>query len=230
MNLEYDRGMEQMERGDASATSPPPPGRPRDTTIDARATAAVVELLASVPYSALTLEGVAAAAGTSKPALRRRWGSLPGVVVHTLISVLGTTPTPDTGCVHCDLITGISTLADAFQGSPITRALPGLVSDLEADPALREVFRRDYFEARRATSRAVLEHAVERGDIQGGLDMELTLDLLAAPLYYRAFFGHQPIDDGLAERTVLSVLNGVASVDWQRHHRARPAAPSTGDA
>ncbi|WP_242664243.1 TetR-like C-terminal domain-containing protein [Plantibacter elymi (nom. nud.)] len=137
---------------------------------------------------------------------------------------------PDTGCVHCDLITGISTLADAFQGSPITRALPGLVSDLEADPALREVFRRDYFEARRATSRAVLEHAVERGDIQGGLDMELTLDLLAAPLYYRAFFGHQPIDDGLAERTVLSVLNGVASVDWQRHHRARPAASSTGGA
>ncbi|SKC41283.1 transcriptional repressor C-terminal [Plantibacter cousiniae] len=111
----------------------------------------------------------------------------------------------------------------AFQGSPITRALPGLVSDLEADTALREVFRRDYFEARRATSRAVLEHAVERGDIQDGLDMELTLDLLAAPLYYRAFFGHQPIDDGLAERTVLSVLNGVASVDWQRHHRARPA-------
>ena len=214
--------MEQTEREGGHATNPGPPGRPRDTTIDARTTEAVLELLATAPYSALTLEGVAAAAGTSKPALRRRWGSLPGVVVHTLISVLGTTPTPDTGCVHCDLITGISTLADAFQDSPITRALPGLVSDLEADPELREVFRRDYFEARRATSRAVLEHAVERGDIQDDLDMELTLDILAAPLYYRAFFGHQSIDDSLAERTVLSVLNGVASVDWQGHHRALP--------
>lgn len=220
MNLEYDGGMEQIDRAEGSPSSSAAPGRPRDTTIDARVTGAVVELLATVPYSALTLEGVAAAAGTSKPAVRRRWGSLPGVVVHTLISVLGTTPTPDTGCVHCDLIAGISTLSDTFQASPITRALPGLVSDLEADPELREVFRRDYFEARRATSRAVLEHAVERGELQDGLDLELTLDLLAAPIYYRAFFGHQPIDDGLAERTVLSVLNGVATADWQRHHRA----------
>lgn len=187
--------------------------------IDVRATEAVVELLDTLPYSALTLEAVAAAAGTSKPALRRRWKSLPGVVVHTLISLLGTTPTPDTGCVHCDLVKGISNLAEAFEDSPITRALPGLLSDLEADPELRELFRRDYFEARRATSRVVLEHAIERGDIQEGLDMELTLDLLAAPLYYRAFFGHQPIDAGLAERTVLSVLNGVATPDWQRHHR-----------
>lgn len=195
-------------------------GRPRDATIDARVVEAVVELLRIAPYSELTMEGVAAAAGTSKPALRRRWKSLPGVVVHTLISVLGTAPTPNTGCVHCDLVTGISNLGEAFGNSPITRALPGLISDLEADMELRDLFRREYFEARRATTRTVLEHAMERGDIQSGLDMELTLDLLAAPLYFRAFFGHQPIDADMAKRTVLGVLNGVATPEWQLKHRA----------
>lgn len=210
--------MTQAERGRAAGPTRAAQGRPRDSTIDARATEAVVELLSTLPYSALTLEAVATAAGTSKPALRRRWKSLPGVVVHTFISVLGTTPTPDTGCVHCNLVHGITNLAEVFEGSPITRALPGLLSDLEADPGLRADFLRDYFEARRATSRTVLEHAVERGEIQEGLDMELALDLLAAPLYYRAFFGHQPIDAGLAERTVLSVLNGIATPEWRRHH------------
>ena len=206
---------------DDAPPAPSPQGRPRDTAIDARVTRAVVELLSVEPYSALTMERIAVTADTSKPALRRRWKSLPGIVVHTLISLLGTAPTPDTGCVHCDLVTGISNLGEAFGNSPITRALPGLISDLEADPDLQALFRREYFEARRATTRTVLEHAIERHEIQAGIDMELTLDLLAAPLYYRAFFGHQPIDAGLAERTVLSVLNGVATPEWQRKQRDR---------
>jgi hypothetical protein len=53
--------------------------------------------------------------------------------------------------------------------------------------------------------------------------MELTLDLLAAPLYYRAFFTHQPVDDQLAERTVLSVLQGIGTDTWRRHHAASEA-------
>lgn len=203
-----------------SAPRQSPHGRPRDASIDARTTDAVLDLLTRTPYSALTLEAVATAAGTSKPALRRRWKTLPGVVVHTLISVLGTTPTPDTGCVHCDLVVGISNLAESFTTSAVASALPGLVSDLAGDPELKELFLRDYFEARRGTTRTVLEHAVDRGEIDATVDMELTLDLLAAPLYYRAFFTHQPVDDQLAERTVLSVLQGIGTDTWRRHHAA----------
>lgn len=227
MNVGYGEAMPQPEPHAAPRTRSLPHGRPRDATIDARATEAVIGLLETGQYRSLTMENVAAAAGTSKPALRRRWKSLPGIVVHTLISVLGTTPTPDTGCVHCDLVSGISNIADGFGNSPITRALPGLLADLEADPELRELFLREYFEARRATSRTVLEHAIERGDLRAGLDMELTLDLLAAPLYYRAFFGHQPIDAKLAERTVLSVLTGIADPSWrERHHSEQDRPPS----
>lgn len=211
--------MTQSGQDNSLPAGPRTQGRPRDATIDGRVVEAVVELLSIVPYSELTMEGVASAAGTSKPALRRRWKSLPGIVVHTLISVLGTAPTPDTGCVHCDLVAGISNLGEAFGNSPITRALPGLISDLESDLELRDLFRREYFEARRATTRIVLEQAIGRRDIRVGLDMELTLDLLAAPLYFRAFFGHQPIDADMAKRTVLSVLNGVATPEWQLDHR-----------
>jgi AcrR family transcriptional regulator len=193
-------------------------GRPRDSSIDARTTEAVLTLLGRAPYSALTMEGVAVAAGTSKPALRRRWKSLPGIVVHTLIQVLGTEPTPDTGCVFCDLVTGMSNLADTLAQSVVTSALPGLISDLARDPELRELFLHDYFEARRSTTRSVLQHAIDRGEIQQDIDMELTLDLLAAPLYYRGFFGHQPIDSGLAERIVQSVLSGIATAEWAHPH------------
>jgi AcrR family transcriptional regulator len=203
---------------DVHGAEPNGPGRPRDASIDARAIRAVLRLLDRVPYGELTLEAVAAEAGTSKPALRRRWRNLPGVVVHALIATLGTTPTPDTGCVHCDLITGITNLADAFADSALARALPGLVSDLRSDPELAEVFRRDYFEARRKTSRTVIEAAIARGEVAAGIDVELVLDLLAAPLYYRVIFGHQPISRELAERTVMSVLDGIATPLWRKNH------------
>ncbi|MEA9986706.1 TetR-like C-terminal domain-containing protein [Subtercola sp. RTI3] len=186
--------------------------------MDDRATQAVLTLLGRGPYTALTMEAIAVTAGTSKPALRRRWNSLPGVVVHALISVLGTTPTLDTGCVRCDLLAGISNLADGLTSSSVANALPGLVSDFAGDSELKAFFFREYFEPRRNSTRAALERAIARGEIYKTIDMELTPDLLAAPLYYRALFGHQPIDAGLAERIVLSVLGGIASPDGNRLH------------
>ncbi|WP_038463248.1 TetR-like C-terminal domain-containing protein [Arthrobacter sp. PAMC 25486] len=192
-------------------------GRPRDTGIDERATAAVLFLLAKAPYNQLTLEAIAAQAQTSKPALRRRWQSMPGVVIHALIATLGSSPTPDTGCVHCDLTEGISSLARSFADSPLARALPGLMSDVANEPELHETFMNDYFEPRRASTRRVLESAILRGELRQTLDMELALDMLAAPLYHRVFFGHQPITTDVAEATVMAVLRGIATDTWPGH-------------
>jgi AcrR family transcriptional regulator len=192
-------------------SSTPRPGRPRDASIDERAAAAVLRLLDQGSYRELTLDRVAVEAGTSKPALRRRWASLPGVVVHALITVMGTTPTPDTGCLRCDLVAGIGGLAETFVSTPITSALPGLVADLAGDAELRERFTRDYFDARRDTTRAVLARAVDRGELNTAIDVELALDLLAAPLYYRALFAHEPISPRTAETIVDIVLNGLSA-------------------
>ncbi|AIY00930.1 Transcriptional regulator, TetR family [Arthrobacter sp. PAMC 25486] len=174
-------------------------------------------LLAKAPYNQLTLEAIAAQAQTSKPALRRRWQSMPGVVIHALIATLGSSPTPDTGCVHCDLTEGISSLARSFADSPLARALPGLMSDVANEPELHETFMNDYFEPRRASTRRVLESAILRGELRQTLDMELALDMLAAPLYHRVFFGHQPITTDVAEATVMAVLRGIATDTWPGH-------------
>ena len=203
--------MTQAGPGDADRTSSAPArsGRPRDASIDERAATAVLRLLDEGTYRDLTLDRVAAEARTSKPALRRRWGSLPGVVVHTLITVMGTSPTPDTGCLRCDLVTGIGGLAESLASTPVTAALPGLVADLAGDPELRDRFTRDYFDARRSTTRTVLERALGTGELDPSTDVELVLDLLAAPLYYRALFAHEPIAAETAEKIVDTLLTGL---------------------
>ncbi|MFC6880228.1 MULTISPECIES: TetR/AcrR family transcriptional regulator [Actinomadura] len=195
-------------------------GRPRDTRIDDAVRSATLETLRESGYSRLTLEGVAARAGTTKPAIRRRWRTRQHLVVDALATTLGTAPTPDTGCTHCDLIEGIGTLTEAFSGDTvIRRALPGLVADLQEDPQLAASFFERLFHPRRATTAAALRRGVERGDLREDADIDLLLDMLAATTYYRALFGHLPITEDLAEHVVTVVLDGVATSRWRSAHR-----------
>src|ERR1043165_78381 len=88
----------QGTEGAASLTAQRTRGRPRDERIDIAVRNAVLEILNEVGYGRLTLEAVAACAGTSKPTLRRRWRSRQHLVVSALVQTMGSSPTPDTGC------------------------------------------------------------------------------------------------------------------------------------
>lgn len=204
--------------GPPDGVEPRRPGRPRDTRIDQTVPRAVLDILNEAGYSGLTMEGVAARAGTSKPALRRRWPSRRHLVVEALAQAIGTAPTPDTGCTHCDLIAGIGTLTRAFTVTVGRRVLPALVADLADDPELEEEFRKSFFEPRRATTAAALRRGIARGDIRPDSDIDLLLDMLAATTYYRALFGHLPITPDLAEDVVEVVLAGVATDQWRDRH------------
>ncbi|MGA4545833.1 TetR/AcrR family transcriptional regulator [Uniformispora flossi] len=198
-------------------------GRPRDARIDVAVPRAVLEILNEAGYGGLTMEGVAARAGTSKPALRRRWRSRQHLVVDALACAIGTNPTPDTGCTHCDLIAGIGTLSDAFTTTVGRRVLPALVADLADDPELEKEFLDAYFHPRRATTAAALRRGIERGDIRPDADIDLLLDMLASTTYYRVLFGHLPITPELAESVVSVVMAGVATAGWRADHPVEPS-------
>ncbi|GAA2044196.1 TetR/AcrR family transcriptional regulator [Streptomyces carpaticus] len=198
----------------------PRPGRPRDVRIDEAVPTAVLELLNEGGYARLTMEAVASRAGTSKPALRRRWRSRPHLVVDALATVVGTQPTPDTGCTHCDLIAGINTLTQAFTTDLGRRALPALVADLADDPELESAFLDRFFHPRRATTAEALRRGIARGDIRPDADIDLLLDMLAATTYYRVLFHHLPLTPDLAEQVVRTVLSGVATAQWRAAHRS----------
>lgn len=193
-------------------------GRPRDERIDRAVIDATVALLNEVGYAKLTFEAVAARAATSKPALRRRWPSRAHLVVDALAAVVGTAPTPDTGCTRCDLVEGIGTLGDAFPAKIGRTVLPALMADLAEDPVLDRVFLERYFHPRRATTAAALRRGIERGDIDPGADIDLLLDLLGAPVYYRVLFGHLPVNPGTAEQIVDTLLQGIATPTWRHAH------------
>ncbi|NEW41413.1 TetR/AcrR family transcriptional regulator [Nocardia cyriacigeorgica] len=199
--------------------------RTRDVRIDDAILTATVDLLGTVGYQQLTMGAVAAEAGVHRPAVYRRWPSKQHLVVEAVARHLGVTPTPDTGDLRHDLITGMTTLVHALSGTALGRALPALVADLAADPDLAGEFRRRVFDPRRETTAATLRSAMERGEIDPAVDVDFVLDALAAPLYYRALFGHLPLTESLAEHAVDTVLAAVA-----RQYAGRQQSPSADSA
>ncbi|HYD53796.1 MAG TPA: TetR-like C-terminal domain-containing protein, partial [Gemmatimonadaceae bacterium] len=53
---------------------------------------------------------------------------------------------------------------------------------------------------------AVLRRAVARGELRRGVDLELVLDLLNAPLFYRFLLTGQPVDERLVRQVVKAVV------------------------
>jgi DNA-binding IclR family transcriptional regulator len=78
----------------------------------------------------------------------------------------------------------------------------------ERDPALgamhAELTRR-----RREPLVRLLRGAVDRGELVGDLDVELTVDLLAAPFFYRRLVAHAAMPAELPGAVVDHVLAGV---------------------
>lgn len=185
-------------------------GRPRRTEIDAAALDATLTLLGESGYRRLSLEEVARRAGTTKPALYRRWPSRPALVLAALAGRLGGIVVPDTGCTMCDLGESIGVFVAAFRRLPPDVIGP-LLADCAADPELHAAFMTTLFDPPRQAVRQTLAGAVERGDLRRDLDLELAVDLLGSLVHHRVLFGHAALTDGDIESAVETLLGGIAA-------------------
>jgi AcrR family transcriptional regulator len=180
-------------------------GRPRDPSIDREVVTAVLKTLHDRGYRAVTLDGIARKVNRARTSLYRRWPSKRHLVAYAVLSEMGASPAADTGTLRGDLRAAVGTLLRAF-GGPLRQALPGLVADMAHDVELAETFRREVLDARRKSMRAAFARAEARGEARGNLELELLLDMLTGPFYYRVLFGHAPISRRMAFDVVEYVL------------------------
>lgn len=184
-------------------------GRPRDPHIDGAVLDTTVEVLAQVGYAGLTLEAVARRAGTTKPAIYRRWPTRQALVLAALRRRLGGTPrVADSGCVVCDLTGGVGVFLAAFRRMP-PGVLAALLADCKGDH--RDTFMTQLFEPQREAVSRIVDRARDRGDLRADLDRGLVVDLLASFVHYRALFGHAPTDADDVEAAVTTLLRGMAA-------------------
>lgn len=181
-------------------------GRPRNETIDRQVVAAVLQVLRTGGYQAVTIKGIARQVKRARSSIYRRWPSKPHLVGYCIVHTLGgVRPAADTGALREDLRAAVGTLRRAFSG-PLARALPGLVADMAQDRQLAEAVRREVLAPRRKSMREAFERARARGEARAALDIELLLDMLASPFYFRTLFGHARISERMAREVVDYVV------------------------
>jgi AcrR family transcriptional regulator len=194
------RGLDSAEHG---------PGRPRDERIDSEVVSAVLSVLGSRGYEAVTMEGIASRVKRARSSIYRRWPSKRHLVAYAVVSEMGGNPAADTGSLRRDLKAAVSTLLNAFAG-PLGQALAGIVGDMARDPQLADTIRQEVLAARRKSMRDAFARARARNEVRADLDIELVIDMLTAPFYYRRLFGHAPITRRLSQDVVSYVLRVIA--------------------
>lgn len=186
-----------------------PVGRPRDARIDTQVVAAVLSELRNGGYHAITIDCIARKVRRARTSLYRRWPSKRHLVAYAIVGELGESPASDTGTLRADLEAAVRTLRRAFAG-PLGQGLAGLVADMAQDDALADIIRTEVLARRRRSMREAFARARRRGETREGLDLEVLLDMLTGPFYYRTLFRHAPITRRMTRDVVEYVMRIAA--------------------
>ncbi len=173
-------------------------------------TEAVLDELAEQGYARLSMEAVAKRAGVGKSALYRRWPAKHDMVMAVVSEFsLDHAATPDTGSLRGDVRALLDAVFDWLTHPRFARILPDLVAESARNPALREAITATIGAPRRERGVEVLRRAIDRGELAADLDIELALDLLAAPLYWRQSVRGASIEPGYLDALAETLLRAL---------------------
>jgi AcrR family transcriptional regulator len=202
--------MKQAAKNDPPARSP---GRPRSERAHRAILQAANELLESEGFAAVTVETIAERAGVSKATIYRWWPNRAAVVMDGFLSLVSSkVPFPHTGRARADIRIHMRRLAEAFSGK-IGRTVAALIAEGQSDPELAEALRSRWLSVRRAEARKILELGIERGELREDLDLEVAVDVLYGPIYYRMLVGHAPLEEDFANALADHVFAGFSAGD-----------------
>ncbi|SDM68129.1 TetR/AcrR family transcriptional regulator [Actinacidiphila guanduensis] len=187
-------------------------GRPRSQERRAAILAAAGDLMMEGGLKAATMEAIAARAGVGKATLYKWWPSRGAVALEGfMLRAADSWTLPEDVSAQ----EGLRVLAVAavrlFTRTPAGPLMRALAADAQSDPEIAQALREQWMSPRRAVAAEVLRQGMASGELRADLDVEATLDLVFAPVYYRLLFSHEPLDESFAEACVAQVMTGVAA-------------------
>lgn len=192
--------------------STPDPARRSERSRKAVLTAAA-DLVAEVGFARLTIEAIAARAGVGKQTIYRWWPSKGAVVFDAFLAAnedaSGSLALPDTGDLAADLRAVLRPTADELADAGFDNTGRGLTAEVLTDPALLRDYRERLLDPLLEVTRDRLRSAREAGDIDPAADLDLAVELLYGPLYYRWLHGLGPLDHAYADRLLAAVLRAL---------------------
>lgn len=185
-------------------------GRPRSEPARQKILAAARRLLAERGLPGLTVEGIAALAGVGKPTIYRHWPNAQAVAMDAFLDAGEPGPGEPGGAMPLGALRRQLHAITAAFASPAGRSTAAMIAAAQNDSELAKVFRNRFIMKSRETGRALLLQAAEQGAIRADADLEVALDLIYAPLYFRLLIGHGPLDGAFTDALLDTVMEGLS--------------------
>jgi len=188
-------------------------GRPRDEDARARILEASLEALEELGYPGVTCEAIAERAGASKATIYRWWPHKEAVMLEALReSVAQELPFPDTGNLREDIRIQLHNFVKLLNG-PRGRVFKGMIAAAQSDLKVGAAFLSIWVMPRREFARRGIDRY--RKELRRGVDLEVVLDSIYAPLYYRLLIGHAPVTIKFADQIMELVWAGISATTSQ---------------
>jgi hypothetical protein len=121
-------------------------------------------------------------------------------------------PFPDTGSLAEDVRQQLQNFAGMLTGRR-GRVFAAFLTAAQTDADVAEAFRQVWIAPRRAEAKRALQRHCDTGDLPGDLDLDLAVELLYAPLYYRLLTGFGDITSAYVDELARTALRGLQTRD-----------------
>jgi AcrR family transcriptional regulator len=170
------------------------------------------DLLVERGFAGLTIEGIAARAGVAKQTIYRWWASKTDILFDALIVDAAEFFTPaDHGDLGRDLQDQLGQLATFLSGTDAGAVFRALAGQAQHDQAVAARFGSEVLARQRDRDRAPFLRARHRGELAEATDIDLAIDRLVGPIYYRVLLARQSVPvtftDALVRRYLAEAVD-----------------------
>ncbi|MBD7967548.1 TetR/AcrR family transcriptional regulator [Paenibacillus gallinarum] len=181
-------------------------GRPRSESSKLAILNSVKDLLETKGFTNLTIEGIAKEAGVSKATIYRWWKNKEMILLSLFLEVSQSKFEfdPDQSVVE-NLRQQMQELSHILD-STIGRALLLIIIENES---ISKEFHLHFLHPRRLEAKRILSVGIEKGLLQPNINMDIVLDLLFGPIYFKLMVYKESIDTNFINELIDQAMKGI---------------------
>lgn len=183
--------------------------RPLSEEARQKALTAAEAVIAEFGIEGFTVDAVAKASGVAKTTIYRHWENRSTLLLSAIDCMIQPFPTPDTGSLVNDLDEFMAFVVPIVTEPRMRRTMMGVMAAAARDPELARVHH-DMMQERMKPLVSIITSAKERGEIAADLDLELALDLIEGPLFFRTMVKRQDLDPAAVRKLIRIVARALA--------------------
>ncbi len=185
------------------------PGRPPSVAARQKVLDTAHRILAEEGLGRLTIDRVALESGVGKPTIYRTWANSHELAMAAFLAAprdqFGTPQARSTRKALTAHLAAVIATFDSVRGRQITLTM----ASADPESELAKAFRTQIMLQSREVGRALLARGIAAGQLRQPADLEIVLDMIYGPLFYRLLAGHLPLTSSVAQRLIDTLMSGI---------------------